>query len=54
MNPNKCRAHKDKYHRSVTGASGALLAQKALVLLEDDARVARVHLVVTETGHGFC
>src|SRR5260370_17646003 len=34
----------------VTGASGALLAQKALVLLEDDARVARVHLVVTETG----
>jgi 4-hydroxy-3-polyprenylbenzoate decarboxylase len=34
----------------VTGASGALLAQKALALLEDDARVARVHLVVTETG----
>jgi flavin prenyltransferase len=34
----------------VTGASGALLAQKALTLLEDDARVARVHLVVTETG----
>jgi 4-hydroxy-3-polyprenylbenzoate decarboxylase len=34
----------------VTGASGALLAQKALALLEEDARVARVHLVVTETG----
>jgi flavin prenyltransferase len=34
----------------VTGASGAILAQKALSLLEDDVRVARVHLVVTETG----
>jgi 4-hydroxy-3-polyprenylbenzoate decarboxylase len=34
----------------VTGASGAILAQKALALLEDDARVSRVHLVVTETG----
>jgi 4-hydroxy-3-polyprenylbenzoate decarboxylase len=34
----------------VTGASGAILAQKALVLLEEDPRVARVHLVVTETG----
>ncbi|HVO57990.1 MAG TPA: UbiX family flavin prenyltransferase [Dongiaceae bacterium] len=34
----------------VTGASGALLAQKALALLEADTRVARVHLVVTETG----
>jgi flavin prenyltransferase len=34
----------------VTGASGAMLAQKALQLLEGDARVARVHLVVTETG----
>jgi 4-hydroxy-3-polyprenylbenzoate decarboxylase len=34
----------------VTGASGAILAQKALTLLEDDARVARIHLVVTETG----
>jgi 4-hydroxy-3-polyprenylbenzoate decarboxylase len=34
----------------VTGASGALLAQKALTLLEADDRVARVHLVVTETG----
>ena len=34
----------------VTGASGAVLAQKALALLEEDARVARVHLVVTETG----
>ncbi|HKW57695.1 MAG TPA: UbiX family flavin prenyltransferase [Candidatus Acidoferrum sp.] len=35
----------------VTGASGALLAQKALDLLEADARVERVHLVATETGH---
>jgi flavin prenyltransferase len=34
----------------VTGASGAILAQKALQLLEGDARVARVHLVVTQTG----
>ncbi len=34
----------------VTGASGAVLAQKTLVLLEEDARAARVHLVVTETG----
>ena len=34
----------------VTGASGALLAQKALALLEDDTHVSRIHLVVTETG----
>jgi flavin prenyltransferase len=34
----------------VTGASGAILAQKALALLEEDARVTRIHLVVTETG----
>ena len=34
----------------VTGASGAVFAQKTLSLLEDDARVAKVHLVVTETG----
>jgi 4-hydroxy-3-polyprenylbenzoate decarboxylase len=34
----------------VTGASGAILAQKTLALLEADARVGRVHLVVTETG----
>jgi 4-hydroxy-3-polyprenylbenzoate decarboxylase len=34
----------------VTGASGAILPQKALMLLEEDARVARVHLVVTEAG----
>jgi 4-hydroxy-3-polyprenylbenzoate decarboxylase len=34
----------------VTGASGAILAQKTLSLLEADPRVARVHLVVTETG----
>jgi len=35
---------------AVTGASGAILAQKALTLLEDDPRVSRIHLVVTETG----
>ncbi len=34
----------------VTGASGAILARAALRLLEADPRVARVHLVVTETG----
>jgi flavin prenyltransferase len=34
----------------VTGASGAIYAQKTLALLEDDSRVERVHLVVTETG----
>jgi flavin prenyltransferase len=34
----------------VTGASGAILAQKTLLLLEEDPRVARVHLVITETG----
>ena len=35
---------------AVTGASGAVLAQKALQLLEEDGRVARVHLVVSEAG----
>ncbi len=34
----------------VTGASGAILAQKTLTLLEADDRVGRVHLVVTEAG----
>ena len=34
----------------VTGASGALLAQKALQLLAEDSRVTKIHLVVTETG----
>ncbi|MGC1484958.1 MAG: UbiX family flavin prenyltransferase [Candidatus Acidiferrum sp.] len=34
----------------VTGASGAVLARKTLALLENDARVARIHLVVTEAG----
>ena len=34
----------------VAGASGAVLAQKALTLLEEDGRISRVHLVVTETG----
>ena len=34
----------------VTGASGAILAQKALALLEEDVRVSRIHFVVSETG----
>ncbi len=34
----------------VTGASGAVLAQAMLRLLDADARVAKVHLVVTEAG----
>ena len=34
----------------VTGASGAILAQTMLRLLEADQRVAKVHLVVTEAG----
>jgi 4-hydroxy-3-polyprenylbenzoate decarboxylase len=34
----------------VTGASGAILAQKMLTLLEADSRVAKIHLVITETG----
>ena len=34
----------------VSGASGAILAQKSLELLEADPRVARIHLVMTETG----
>jgi flavin prenyltransferase len=34
----------------VTGASGALLAQKSLQLLEADPRVEKIHLVVTEAG----
>jgi flavin prenyltransferase len=34
----------------VTGASGAVFAQKTLSLLEDDVRVSRVHLVTSETG----
>jgi flavin prenyltransferase len=35
----------------VTGASGAILAQKALTLLDADPHVARVHLILTDTGH---
>ena len=51
MNPdNMPRAQGQIITVGVTGASGALLAQKALTLLEDDARVACVHLVVTEAG----
>lgn len=34
----------------VTGASGAILAQKMLALLDADSRVAQIHLVITETG----
>jgi 4-hydroxy-3-polyprenylbenzoate decarboxylase len=34
----------------VTGASGAILAQTALRLLAADTRVARIHLVITDTG----
>lgn len=34
----------------ITGASGAIYAQVLLRLLDRDSRVARVHLVVTETG----
>jgi 4-hydroxy-3-polyprenylbenzoate decarboxylase len=34
----------------VTGASGAVLAQKMLALLDADARVERVHLVISDTG----
>src|SRR5882672_4886622 len=34
----------------VTGASGAVLAQAALRLLEADARVTKIHLIVTDTG----
>jgi 4-hydroxy-3-polyprenylbenzoate decarboxylase len=34
----------------VTGASGAILAQKTLEILEEDARVSRILLVVTEAG----
>ena len=34
----------------VTGASGAVLAQTMLRLLDADSRVAKVHLVVTEAG----
>ncbi len=34
----------------VTGASGAVLAQAALRMLEADAHVGRIHLVVSETG----
>lgn len=35
---------------AITGASGAVLAQTALRMLDADPRVARIHLVITETG----
>jgi 4-hydroxy-3-polyprenylbenzoate decarboxylase len=47
---NMAHGEKQSVTVGVTGASGAILAQKALALLEEDARVARVHLVVTEAG----
>ena len=50
MNPDTMPPQGQIIIVGVTGASGALLAQKALALLDEDARVARVHLVVTETG----
>jgi flavin prenyltransferase len=50
MNPDTMPPQGQIISVGVTGASGALFAQKALALLEEDARVARVHLVVTETG----
>ena len=34
----------------VTGASGALLAQRMLALLDADPHVAKIHLVITDTG----
>ena len=34
----------------VTGASGAMLAQTILRMLDADPRVARIHLVITQTG----
>lgn len=43
-------AHNQTVTVAVTGASGAVLAQKALVMLESDARVARIFLVITEAG----
>jgi flavin prenyltransferase len=51
---NMTHSEKQTVTVGVTGASGAILAQKALALLEEDARVARVHLVVTETGQRLC
>src|SRR6266851_5491752 len=51
MNPdNMPRTQGQIVTVGVTGASGAILAQKMLVLLEEDPRVGRVHLVVTEAG----
>src|SRR6267143_2891112 len=50
MNPDTMPPKGQIITVGVTGASGALFAQKVFTFLEDDARVARVHLVVTETG----
>ncbi|HUI41342.1 MAG TPA: UbiX family flavin prenyltransferase [Terriglobia bacterium] len=35
---------------AVTGASGAIFARRALQMLEADARVARIHLVISGSG----
>lgn len=35
---------------AITGASGAVYAQKLLELLEGDSRVSRIHLVISEAG----
>ena len=43
-------AHPKTITVGVTGASGAVLAQKMLALLEADVRVRKIHLVITETG----
>ena len=50
MNPDSMATQGKIVTVGVTGASGAVFAQKALALLDDDVRVARIHLVVTETG----
>jgi 4-hydroxy-3-polyprenylbenzoate decarboxylase len=47
---NMSETQKQTVTVGVTGASGAILAQKTLALLEDDPRVGRIHLVVTEAG----
>ena len=35
---------------AVTGASGALFARRSLQMLEHDARVAKIHLVISASG----
>jgi len=50
LTANMSPSEKQIVTMGVTGASGAILAQKALDLLDRDPRVTRIHLVVTETG----